>query len=158
MIYAATVQGEGVTAGTYIVQPHYTHVDGVDAPVIEALPVNGLVPAKDDIVFCAEGMNDFLQSSQMIFNDNGGAFPLIIASLAQLLVFSVAMQIAGKVKLGQGGKKMLLGDTVQTWAQKIDAALTALYAWGATVSPPFPGTPALQPWSTAALSQNHELD
>ena len=158
MIYAATVQGEGTTAGTYIVQPHYTHVDGTDAPVIEALPVNGLVPAKDDVVFCAEGMNDFLQSSQMIFNDNGGAFPLIIASLAQILVFSIAMHITGKVTLGQGGKKMLLGETVQTWAQAVDAALSALYTWGAGVTPPFPGTPTLQPWQASALSQNHQLD
>jgi hypothetical protein len=164
MIYAATVQGEGITAGTYLVKPHYTRVDGTDAPNIEALTLNSLTPAKDDIVFCAEGINDFSQGMQMIFNDNGGAFPVIIASLAQLLVFSVAMQITGKVKLGQGGKKMLLGDDVQTWAQKVDAALQALYTWGATGTgssgsiPPFPGTPALQPWSTDALSQNHELD
>ena len=166
MIYAATVQGEGTTVGTYIVQPHYTHVDGTDAPEIEALPVNGLIPAKDDVVFCAEGMNDFLQSSQMIFNDNGGAFPLIIASLAQILVFSIAMQIKGKVTLGQGGKKMVLGDDLQTWAQSIDAAVQALYVWGASgVAPgptggiiPFPGTPTLQPWQASALSQNHQLD
>ena len=158
MIYAATVKGAGETAGTYLVTPHYTRVDGTTAPDIEALPGNGLTPADGDVVFCAEGINDFSQSMQMIFNDNGGAFPIIFASLAQLLVFSVAMQITGKVKLGQGGKKMLLGDDVQTWAQKVDAALSALYAWGATVTPPFPGTPALSPWPIAALSANHELD
>ena len=159
MIYAATVKGEGTTAGTYLVKPHYTRVDGTDAPVIEALPVNGLVPATDDVVFCAEGMNDFAQSMQMIFNDNGGAFPLIIASLAQVLVYSIAMQITGKVTLGQDGKKMLLGETVQTWAQAVDAALQSLYTWGQTVQhPPFPGTPALQAWNTAALSANHQLD
>ena len=164
MIYAATVKGEGVTAGTYFVTPHYTRVDGSDAPDIEALPVNGLVPANGDVVFCAEGINDFAQGMQMIINDNGGACPLIIASLAQILVYSVAMQITGKVTLGQGGKKMLLGDDVQTWAQKVDAALQALYTWGATGTgssgsiPPFPGTPALQPWDAAALSANHELD
>jgi hypothetical protein len=166
MIYAAIVRGQGVTVGTYSVAPQYTRVDGTDAPDIEALPINGLIPAAGDVVFCAEGINDFSQSMQMIFNDNGGAFPIIIASLAQILVYSISMQITGKVTLGQGGKKMLLGETVQTWAQKVDAALTALYAWGATgVAPgptggisPFPGTPALQPWSTAALSVNHELD
>lgn len=164
MIFAATVQGEGVTAGTYLVKPHYTRVDGSDAPNIEALPVSGLVPTKDDVVFCAEGINDFLQSKQMIFNDNGGAFPIIIASLAQILVFAVSMQITGKVTLGQGGKKMLLGDDVQTWAQKVDAALQALYTWGGTGTgaggsiPPFSGAPALQAWSTAALSANHQLD
>lgn len=166
MIYAATVKGEGLTAGTYLVTPHYSRVDGTDAPDIEALPVNGLTPAVGDVVFCAEGINDFAQSMQMIFNNNGGAFPLIIASLAQILVYSVAMQITGNVKLGQGGKKMLLGETVQTWAQAVDAALQALYAWGATgVAPgpaggiaPFSGSPALQAWPTAALSTKHELD
>jgi hypothetical protein len=165
MIYAATAHGEGTTAGTYIVTPHYSRVDGTDAPDIEALPINGLTPAEGDIVFCAETINDFSQSMQMIFNDNGGAFPIMFASLAQLLVFSVAMQITGKVTLGQGGKKMLLGETVQTWAQSVDAALQALYTWGATGSPPpsggivpFPGTPPLQAWSTDALSENHELD
>ncbi len=166
MIYAATVKSEGQTSGTYLVTPHYTRVDGTDAPDIEALSINGLVPANNDVVFCAEGINDFSQSIQMIFNDNGGAFPLIIASLAQLLVFSIAMQITGNVKLGQGGKKMLLGETVQTWAQAVDAALQALYSWGATgVAPgptggiaPFPGTPPLQTWPTGALSTKHELD
>jgi hypothetical protein len=165
MIFAATVKGEGVTQGTYLVAPHYSRVDGTDAPDIESLPINGLTPADGDVVFCAEGINDFSQSTQMIFNNNGGAFPIMFASLAQLLVFSVAMQITGKVTLGQGGKKMLLGETVQTWAQAVDAALNALYAWGATGSPPpnggivpFPGLPALQAWNTDALSENHELD
>lgn len=166
MIYAATVKGQGQTAGTFLVTPQYSRVDGTDAPDIEALPVNGLEPEIGDTVFCAEGINDFSQSMQMLFNDNGGAFPLIIASLAQMLVYSIAMQITGRVKLGQGGKKMLLGDTVQTWAQAVDAALQALYAWGATgVAPgptggiaPFPGTPALQSWPTDALSTKHELD
>ena len=166
MIYAATVKGRGVTDGTYLVTPQYTRVDGTDAPDIEALSVNGLEPETGDIVFCAEGINDFSQSMQMIFNNNGGAFPLIIASLAQLLIFSIAMQIQGNVTLGQGGKKMLLGETVQTWAQAVDAALQALYAWGATgVAPgpmggiaPFSGLPALQSWPTDALSAKHELD
>jgi hypothetical protein len=165
MIFAATVKNEGVTTGTYFVTPHYSRIDGTDAADIEALPINGLKPANGDVVFCAEGINDFSQSMQMIFNDNGGAYPIIFASLAQLLIFSVAMQITGKVTLGEGGKKMLLGETVQTWAQGVDAALAALYAWGATgvVPPtggiaPFPGTPALQAWATDALSENHELD
>ena len=166
MIYAAIVTGAGITAGTYMVKPQYTRVDGTDAAEIEAFAVNGLVPATKDVVFCAEGINDFSQSTQMIFNDNGGAFPLIIASLAQILVFSVAMQITGKVTLGQGGKKMLIGETVQTWAQAVDAALRALYTWGATGVPPgptggiapFSGSPALQAWPAAALSANHKLD
>lgn len=167
MIYAAIVRGEGQTDGAWKVAPQYTRVDGSDAPEIEALALNGLEPQIGDTVFCAEGINDFSQSMQMIFNDNGGAFPLIIASLEQMLVFSlVSMQIKGKIKLGEGGKKMLLGETVQTWAQSVDAALQALYAWGATgVAPgptgginPFSQTPPLQTWSTDALSINHELD
>ena len=163
MIYAATVKSEGTTAGTYLVTPHYTRVDGTNAADIESLPINGLTPANGDIVFCAEGINDFSQSMQMIFNDNGGAFPIRFASLAQQLVFSVAMHITGNVTLGEGGKKMLLGETVQTWAQGVDAALQALYAWGATGAgsggiAPFPGVPALQAWNTDALSKNHELD
>ena len=166
MIYAAVVKREGETAGTWFVAPQYTRVDGTDAAEIEAFAVNGLKPEIGDTVFCAEGINDFSQSTQMIFNDNGGAFPLIIASLAQLIVFSIAMQITGNVTLGQGGKKMLLGETVQTWAQSVDAALQALYAWGATgVAPgpagginPFSQSPALQSWPTDALSLNHELD
>lgn len=167
MIYAAKVQGRGQTDGTWKVTPQYTRVDGTDAPDIEALPVFGLEPEPGDMVFCAEGINDFSQSMQMIFNDNGGAFPLIIASLEQVLVFSfMTLQLKGNVKLGQGGKKMLLGDTVQTWAQSVDAALQALYTWGATgVAPgptggidPFSQSPALQAWPTTALSVKHELD
>jgi hypothetical protein len=167
MIYAAKVQGRGQTEGTWKVAPQYTRVDGTDAPEIEAFSLNGLEPETGDTVFCAEGINDFSQSMQMLFNDNGGAFPLIIASLEQMLIFSlVSLQIKGKVKLGQGGKKMLLGETVQTWAQSVDAALQALYAWGATGVAPgltgginsFSGSPALQSWSADALSVNHELD
>ena len=79
MIYAATVLSPGVTPNTFMVAPQYSRVDGTDALPIEALPVSGLVPTIGDTVFCAEGLNDFLQSKQMIFNDNGGAFPLIIA-------------------------------------------------------------------------------
>lgn len=167
MIYAAKVKKKGMTAGTYSVSPQYTRVDGTNADDIEAYPINGLEPAIGDMVLCAEGMNDFSRSMQMIFNDNGGAFPLIIASFEQVLVFSlISLQLKGKIKLGQGGKKMLLGETVQTWAQSVDAALQALYAWGATgVAPgptgginPFSQSPALQSWSTGALSVNHELD
>lgn len=166
MIYAATVNGQGTTAGTYSVTPLYTRIDGQDAPVIDALPVNGLVPAVGDVVYCAEGINDLAQSMQLLINDNGGAYPIIIASIAPSLVYGVDMQITGNVVLGQGGKKMVLGDDLATWAQAVDAALQALYAWGATgVAPgpagginPFTGSPALQSWASSNLSQNHSLD
>ena len=167
MIYAATVMSIGVTPGTYFVSPQYSRVDGTDAPMIEALPLNGLMPTITDTVICAEGINDFSQSMQMIFNDNGGAFPLILASLAQILVYSVVMtQMKSRVWLGEGLQSMLLGETVQTWAQSVDAALSALYAWGATgVAPgptggitPFSGTPPLLAWPPAALSLKHRLD
>jgi hypothetical protein len=158
MIFAAKIKGQGTTAGAFIVTPLYIRIDGVDAPDIEAFPVNGLVPAVGDVVYCAEGINDFAQSMQLLINENGGAYPIIFASLAASLVYSPDTQFTGKVKLGQGGKKMVLGDDIQTWAQAVDAALTALYAWGASMSPAFPGTPPLQPWQTTILSQNHELD
>lgn len=171
MIYAATVKGEGATAGTYLVKPHYTRVDGTDAPDIEALPVDGLVPETDDVVFCIEGVNDFSQAIQMIFNDNGGAFPLIIASLAQALVYAIDLQIQGKVKLGDGGKKMVLGDTIKTEVQKIIDQIAQLRQDFASWTPVAQdGGAALKTVITAGfatkpdadlseiLSDNHELD
>lgn len=174
MIFAATVKGKGVTEGTYKVSPLYTRIDGTDALDIEALPMFNLEPADGDIVYCAEGINDFAQSMQLLINDNGGAFPLIFASISKELVFDcTTMQFKGKITLGEGGKKMLLGEPTQTWAQAIDAAVQALYTWAATGAPPvvippgggtsggiapFPGTPPLQTWQTTNLSENHQLD
>lgn len=171
MIYAATIKGKGITEGTYLVTPHYTRVDGTDAPDIEALPVNGLIPETDDIVFCIEGINDFEQAIQMIFNDNGGAFPLIIASLAQVLVYAIDMQIKGKVKLGDGGKKMVLGDTAKTEIQKLIDQIKQLRQDFSTWTPvPQDGGAALKAVISAGfalkpdadlseiLSNNHELD
>ena len=158
MIFAAKVKGAGTTAGTYLVSPLYTRIDGLVAPDIEALPVNSLIPAVDDIVYCAEGINDFTPATQLLINDNGGAFPLIFASLAG------SIQIGANVTLGQGGKKMVLGDDLAAWAQAVDAALQALYTWGdlGTGSsgsiPKFPGVPALQTWEDTNLSENHKLD
>lgn len=167
MIYAATVNGMGLTAGTYSVTPLYTRIDGTEAPAIDALPINGLVPAAGDTVYCAEGINDLAQSMQLLVNDNGGAYPIIIASISRAIVYDLdTEQFKGKITLGEGGKKMLLGDDVATWAKAVDGALNALYAWAQTgVAPgpaggiePFPGTPPLQPWADANLSQNHSLD
>lgn len=172
MIYAAIVRGEGQTAGTWMVAPQYTRIDGTDAPEIEALALNGLEPETGDVVFCAEGINDFSQSMQMIFNDNGGAFPLIIASLEQVLVFSLtSMQIKGKVKLGDGGEKMVLGDTIKSQLQKIIDQITQLRTdFSSWVVVPNDGGGALKTQIAAGfatkpdadlseiLSDNHELD
>ncbi|MDD5363622.1 MAG: hypothetical protein PHN88_15980 [Ignavibacteria bacterium] len=167
MIYAATIVSAGIiNPDAFVVKPQYTRIDGTDALNIEALPLNGLFPTVGDIVFLAEGINDFEQSMQLIINKNGGAFPLIFASLASPIIFKVDMQVIGKVKLGQGTKKMVLGNDLQTWAQAKDAEIAALYAWAATgVAPgptggiaPFPGTPAETNWNTATLSENHLLD
>lgn len=168
MIYAATVVSQGTTEGTWSVTPLYTRIDGVEAPNIDALPINGLVPVAGDVVYCAEGINDLAQSMQLLINDNGGAYPIIFASIAPSLVYELtALQFKANVKLGEGEKKMVLGDDLATWAQKVDAALSALYAWAETgVAPgpaggiaPFSGSPALQPWdSSTTLSQKHKLD
>jgi len=171
MIYAAKVRGRGQTLGTWKVAPQYTRVDGTDAPEIEAFALNGLEPETGDIVFCAEGINDFSQSMQMIFNDNGGAFPLIIASLAQTLVYAIDLQIQGKVKLGDGGKKMVLGDTIKTEVQKMIDQIAQLRQDFASWTPVAQdGGAALKTVITAGfaakpdadlseiLSDNHELD
>jgi len=167
MIYAAIIVSAGIiNPDAFVVKPQYTRIDGTDALNIEALPLSGLFPTVGDIVFCAEGINDFEQSMQLLINKNGGAFPLIFASLASPIIFKVDMTLLGKMKLGEGTKKMVLGDDLQTWAQAKDAEIAALYTWAKTgVAPgptggivPFPGTPAETNWNTATLSQNHKLD
>jgi hypothetical protein len=171
MIYAATIVSAGIiNPDAFVVKPQYTRIDGTDALNIEALPLNGLFPTVGDIVFCAEGINDFEQSMQLLINKNGGAFPLIFASLASPIIFKVDMTLLGKMKLGGGTYKMLLGEELKAWCQAVDNALTALYQWAATGTPasggssdtggipPFPGTPALVAWSDNNLSNNHKLD
>jgi hypothetical protein len=167
MIYAAEVISAGIlNPDAFVVQPKYTRIDGVDALTIEALPINGLYPTVGDIVFCAEGINDFDQETQLIINDNGGAYPLIFATLASPIVYKIDMTLLGKMILGEGTEPMVLGDSLKAWCQGIDNALSALYQWAATgVAPgptggisPFPGTPALVAWSDDNLSENHKLD
>ena len=76
------------------------------------------------------------------------------------------MTLLGKLKLGDGTYKMLLGEELKAWCQAVDNALNALYNWGATgVAPgptggisPFPKTPALVAWSDNNMSSNHKLD
>ena len=165
MIYAAEVISAGIlNPDAFIVQPKYKRIDGVDALTIEALPINGLFPSVGDIVFCAEGINDFDQETQLIINDNGGAYPLIFATLASPIIYKIDMTLLGKMVLGEGTFKMVLGDDLQTWAQAKDAEIAALYAWAKTGTgasgsiPAFPGTPVEKNWNTATLSENHKLD
>ena len=164
MIYSARVVQAGLVAGQWIVTPQYTRIDGNNAPDITALSANGIKPVSGDFVLCVESINSFDHGTSRIFDDNSGACPIIIAVFSQLFTTTDDVTITGKVTLGTGSKKMVLGDDLQTWAQKVDAALQALYTWGALGTgasgsiPAFPGTPALQPWNTAALSTKHKLD
>src|SRR4030042_491015 len=59
MIYSATIIEAGEVAGTWLVSPAYTRVDGQPAPDIIALAADGITPQPDDIVLCAESINDF---------------------------------------------------------------------------------------------------
>ena len=166
MIYSAAVIKAGDVQGTWIVSPHYTRNDGQPAPDILALAADSIVPVANDIVLCAEGINSFDHSSVRSLDNNGGSNPVIIATFSQLFTTLCDMVIKGKVTLGTGSKKMLLGEDVQTWAQAKDSEIQALYTWAATgVAPgpvgginPFPGTPAETMWDAANLSQNHKLD
>jgi hypothetical protein len=166
MIYSAIVIGAGEDEGTWLVSPAYTRNDGLPAPDILALSADGIEPVENDIVLCAEGINPFDHSSVRSFDDNGGSNPIIIATFAQLFTTLCDMVIKGKVTLGEGTKKMVLGESLQTWAQAKDAEIQALYAWAATgVAPgptggiaPFPGTPAETMWNTNTLSTKHTLD
>ena len=166
MIYSATIKQAGTDTGTWLVTPLYTRVDGLVAPDILALAANGLEPVAGDIVLCAEGINPFDHSSVRSFDNNGGANPLIIATFAELFTTLCNMVVKGKMTLGLGTYKMVLGDPLATWAQAKDAEIAALYAWAATgVAPgptggiaPFPGTPAEVNWNANNLSANHKLD
>lgn len=166
MIYSAKVVKAGDLTGQWIVSPQYTRVDGKPAPDQTALSGNGIKPVSGDIVLCADSQNSFDHSTFRIFDDNAGAFPIIIAVFSQLLTMDLDVTITGKVTLGTGSQKMVLGDDLQTWAQAKDAEIAALYAWAATgVAPgpsggivPFPGTPAETNWDTNTLSQNHTVD
>ena len=164
MIYSAEVIEAGTDEGTWIVTPAYTRIDGLPAPDIMALAANGIVPVVGDIVLCAEGINPFDHSSVRSFDDNGGANPIIIATFAQLFTTLCDMVVKGKMTLGAGTKKMVLGDALATWAAAKDAEIAALYKWGKTGTgsvgsiPAFPGTPAETNWSSSNLSSNHKLD
>ena len=172
MIYSATVKQAGLKEGTWIVQPHYSRIDGQPAPTITSGTADGIVPAAGDIVLCAESINGTDHKSVRDFDNNGGAYPVIIGVFSQIFTTKCDVTIKGKATLGEGKKKMVLGDDLETWAKNVDAAIQALYTWAKTGAPPipavpgeptggiapFPGTPAYQAWQTATLSKNHTLD
>jgi len=169
MIYSATVKEEGTESGTWIVSPAYSRVDGQPAPDIIALSANKIVPVKGDVVLCCEGINPFDHSSVRSFDNNYGSNPLIIATFEQLFTTLLDMVVQGKMTLGEGSEKMVLGESLQTWAQSVDTAITSLYDFGKLgVAPgpaggikPFieaPGVNDAPVWEEANLSENHKLD
>jgi hypothetical protein len=154
MIYSATIKQAGETAGTWIVTPLYSRVDGLPAPDILALAANGIEPIAGDIVLCAESINPFDHSSVRSFDNNGGSCPIIIATFAELFTTLCDIIMKGKVTLGAGTYKMVLGDPLATWAQSVDTALSTLSAAVGNVLPAI--TPSL--WQSTNLSENHKLD
>ena len=154
MIYSATIKQAGKNPGEWVVTPLYTRVDGLPAPDITALAAGGLEPLAGDIVLCAESINPFDHSSVRSFDNNGGACPVIIATFSELITTLFDVVIKGKVTLGAGTCKMLLGDPVATWAQSVDTALSTLSAAVGNVLPAI--TPSL--WQATNLSENHKLD
>lgn len=154
MIYSATIKQAGENTGTWIVTPLYTRVDGLPAPDIIALAANGIEPVAGDIVLCAESINPFDHSYVRSFDDNGGSCPIIIATFAELFTTLLDVIIKGKVTLGAGTYKMVLGDQLATWAQSVDTALSTLSAAAGNVLPAI--TPSL--WQATNLSENHKLD
>jgi len=154
MIYSATIKQAGETTGEWVVTPLYTRVDGLPAPDIIALAANGIEPVAGDIVLCAESINPFDHSSVRSFDNNGGSNPVIIATFAELFTTLCDIVIKGKVTLGAGTYKMVLGDQLATWAQSVDTALSTLAGAVGSVLPAI--TPSL--WQSTNLSENHKLD
>lgn len=182
MIYSATVIKAGDDPNTWIVRPHRVRVDALNYPDQPALITDGIQPQIGDIVLCASSLNGFDQAVARDYFDNGGACPIIIGVFSTNLfrdaIITVLRDmfvkgnlqvdldawIKGKTKLGEGTEPMVLGDSTAEWAQSVDAAIDALYQWGATGTgaagsiPPFPGTPPAPSWSPSNLSEKHTLD
>lgn len=173
MNYAAEVIEAGENPGEWVVAPLIVEMDGGDATERTAFSADAIKPAIGDMVFCIESHTDYEFNPAQRVNDPTGANVIIVGVFADILSRDATLKIlkdlyvTGKATLGTGADKMVLGEALAVWAQKVDAALTALYAWGATgVAPgptggivPFPGTPAAPVWvSGTNLSQNHKLD
>ena len=173
MNYAAEVIKAGENPGEWVVAPLIVEMDGGDAPNRTAFSADAIKPAIGDFVFCIESHTDYEFNPAQRVNDPTGANVIIVGVFADILSRDATLKIlkdlyvTGRATLGTGAVKMVLVEALAVWAQKVDAALTALYAWGATgVAPgptggivPFPGTPAAPVWvSGTNLSQNHKLD
>lgn len=172
MNYAAEVIKAGENAGEWVVAPLIIEPDGTDAMQRTAFAADAIKPAVGNFVFCIESHTDYEFNAQQRVNNPTGAYVIIAGVFSDILTRDATLKIlkdlyvTGKATLGTGADKMVLGQPLATWAQKVDAALAALYAWGATgVAPgptggiaPFPGTPAAPVWSPSNLSQNHKLD
>lgn len=161
--FSAEVMEAGEIDGTWLVQPRIVEVTAAAQIPLVALAATTLKPEVGDVVFCIETMNDYDHTPQQRINDPGGATLIIVG------VFSEVVNFAGEVILGEGTYKMVLGEPLGVWAAKVDAAINALYAWGATGLPPggagtggiapFPGTPPAPAWVAADnLSQRNKLD
>lgn len=172
MNYAAEVIKAGENPGEWVVAPLVIEPDGTDALQRTAFAADSIKPAVGGFVFCIESHTDYEFNAQQRVNNPTGAYVIIAGVFSDILTRDATLKIlkdlyvAGKATLGTGADKMVLGQPLAEWAQKVDAAITALYAWGATgVAPgptggimPFPGTPAAPVWSPSNLSQNHKLD
>lgn len=171
MIYSAEVKSQGLEAGTWEIAPAYIRIDGKPAPEITALAANGIKPEIGDIVLCVESINGFEHNSVRHIDNNKGASPIIIATFAELLTIILDMTVTGKMKLGEGSKKMVLGDTIKTEVQKMIDQIKQLRQDFSTWTPvPQDGGAALKAVISAGfalkpdadladiLSENHTLD
>jgi len=96
MLYTAIVQSQSAeNSNQWLVAPQYTHVDGKSAENINALALNGIVPAVNDLVLCAESNNSFDHSTFRCFDENGGSCPVIIGTYASILTMMLDFVLKG---------------------------------------------------------------
>lgn len=168
-VFSATVKKAGDGDGEWIVQPHVIEVNGQDAPEMPALAGQGIQPEIDNIVLCVTSRNNYDHALQNRANRSTGANLIIVAVFSDELTTDAIVNITetlnvggdfnleGKATLGLGTQKMVLGESLAAYAATVNAALTAIIAWGANVTPPLVG--AVPPvWSPSNLSARHKLD
>lgn len=168
-VFSATVKSAGDEDRQWIVQPHVIELDGEDSPELPALAGQGIKPAVDDIVLCVTSRNNYDHDLQNRANRATGANLIIVAVFSSELTYDSIVNIlrtlnvggdfnlTGKATLGEGTQKMVLGESLAAYAGQVDAALQAIIAWGATVTPPLSGA-VPSAWSGSNLSTRHKLD